>query len=55
MPWRKTTPMTARLNFIARYQTRLWSLTELGTPFRIRRKTGDKGRGRYGQEGLSGL
>jgi transposase len=55
MPWKKTTPVTERLNFIALYHTRLWSMTELGTRFGISRTTGDKWLGRYVQEGLSGL
>src|SRR5215211_6464146 len=55
MPWKKTTPMTERLNFIELYQTRLWSMTELGTRFGISRKTGYKGLGRYVEDGLSGL
>jgi hypothetical protein len=55
MPWKKTTPMTERLNFIALYQTRLWTTTELCTRFGIRRKTGAKGQGRSRQGGLSGL
>lgn len=55
MPWKKTTPMTERLNFIALYQTRLWRMTERCTRFGISRKTGDKGLGRSVQEGLSGL
>jgi putative transposase len=55
MPWKKTTPMTERLNFIALYQTRLWTTTELCTRFGISRKTGYKWLGRYMQEGLSGL
>jgi putative transposase len=55
MPWKKTPPMTERLRFIELYQTRLWSMTELGTRFAISRKTGDKWLGRYSQEGLSGL
>jgi putative transposase len=55
MPWKKTTPMTERLNFIELYQTRLWTMTELCTRFGISRKTGYKWLGRYMQEGLSGL
>jgi putative transposase len=55
MPWKKTTPMTERLNFIALYQTRLWTTTELCTRFGISRKTGYKWLGRYMREGLSGL
>ena len=55
MPWKKTTPMTERLNFIELYQTRLWTMTELCTRFGISRKTGYKWLGRYRQEGLSGL
>jgi hypothetical protein len=52
MPWKKTTPMTERLNFIELYHTRLWSMTELCTRFGISRKTGYKWLGRYVQEGL---
>jgi putative transposase len=55
MPWKKTTPMTERLNFIELYHTRLWSMTELCRRFGISRKTGYKWLGRYVQEGLSGL
>jgi putative transposase len=55
MPWKKTTPMTARLNFIELYQTRLWSMTARCTRFGISRQTGDKWLGRYVQEGLLGL
>jgi len=55
MPGKKTTPMTGRLNFIALYHTRLWSMTELCTRFGISRKTGYKWLGRNVQEGLSGL
>jgi hypothetical protein len=55
MPWQKTTPMTERLSCIALYQTRLWSMTELGTRFNSSRKPGDKGLRRDAQEGFSGL
>jgi putative transposase len=55
MPWKKTTPMTERLSFLALYPTRLWSMTELCTRFDISRKTGYAWRRRYSQAGLSGL
>src|SRR5918911_3483295 len=55
MPWKKTTPMTERLSFIALYQTRLWRMTELCTRVDISRQTGDKWLRRDSQEGLSGL
>jgi putative transposase len=55
MPWKQTTPMTERLNFIALYHTRLWSMTELCTRVGISRTTGDKWLGRDGPEGLAGL
>jgi hypothetical protein len=55
MPWKQTTPITERLNVLARYQTRLRSLTERCPRVGIRRQTGDKWLGRSVQAGLLGL
>ena len=55
MPWQETDPMTARLQFMTTYLSQVYSMTELGERFGIRRNTGDKWVRRYIEQGLAGL
>lgn len=55
MPWRPTSPMEQRLDFVREYDTGLFTMTELATQYRISRKTGYKWLERYRAEGVDGL
>lgn len=55
MPWRETSPMDQRLRFIADYEKRLFSVSELCARFGVSRKTGYKWIERYQVEGPAGL
>lgn len=55
MPWRDTSPMEQRLQFISDYLRQLWSMAELCDRYRISRKTGYKWLARYEAGGRNGL
>ena len=55
MPWRETTPMDERLEFIREYETEWFTMTELVAQYGISRKTGYKWLERYDAEGAVGL
>jgi transposase InsO family protein len=55
MPWRETSPMEQRLEFVREYGTGLFTVTELVEQYGISRKTGYKWLERYAAEGASGL
>ena len=55
MPWRETSPMEQRLEFIREYETELFTMTELAAQYGITRKTGYKWLERYAAEGPLGL
>lgn len=55
MPWRETSPMSERLEFIREYETELFTMTELAAQYGISRKTGYKWLDRYDAEGEVGL
>ena len=55
MPWQKVLPMDERMRFISRYESGVWSMSELCRQFGISRKTGYKWLGRYRARGYEGL
>src|SRR5713226_4015203 len=55
MPWRETSPMEERLQFIREYATELFTMTELAAQYGISRRTGYKWLERYEAEGADGL
>jgi transposase InsO family protein len=55
MPWRETSPMDQRLDFIRDWQTELFTMTELAAQYGISRKTGYKWLDRYAAAGARGL
>ena len=55
MPWRETSPMEQRLEFIREYETELFTLTELAAQYGVSRKTAYKWLERYKTDGASGL
>lgn len=55
MPWRQTSPMDQKTQFIADYRRDRLSMTELCALYRVRRKTGDKWVDRYLTHGPQGL
>jgi transposase InsO family protein len=55
MPWRKTSPMEQRLEFVREYETELFTMTELAAQYGISRKTGYKWLAQYEAEGARGL
>ena len=55
MPWHETEPMKERHQFIAQYDSGLYSLSELAARFGISRKTAYKWLARYHKQGLEGL
>ena len=55
MPWRETSPMEQRLEFVREYETELFTMTELAAQYGISRKTGYKWVERYDAEGADGL
>lgn len=55
MPWKETTVMTERMNFIADLESNLFTMTELCERHGISRPTGYKWMERYVAEGVDGL
>ncbi len=55
MPWRETSPMEQRLEFVREYETELFTMTELAAQYGISRKTGYKWLAQYEAEGVVGL
>src|SRR4051812_50023075 len=55
MPWRETSPMEQRLDFVREYETELFTMTELAAQYGISRKTGYKWLERYAADGATGL
>lgn len=55
MPWRETSPMEERLQFVRDAQSGLFTITELAEQYGISRRTGYKWLARYDAEGLAGL
>ena len=55
MPWRETSPMEERLQFIRDYETDLLTMTELAAQYGVSRKTGYEWLARYRAEGVTGL
>ena len=55
MPWRETSSMDQRLEFVREFATELFTMTELTAQYGISRKTGYKWVERYDAEGAPGL
>ena len=55
MPWRETSPMEQRLEFVREYESGLFTMTELVAQYGISRKTGYKWLERHDAEGVAGL
>ena len=55
MPWRETSPMEQRLDFVREYETELFTMTELAAQYGISRKTGYKWLERYATDRVGGL
>ena len=55
MPWRETSPMEQRLEFVQEYASGLFTMTELAAEYGISPKTGYKWLERYAAEGAGGL
>jgi putative transposase len=55
MPWRETSPMKQRLEFVHEYASGLFTMTELAAQYGISRKTGYKWLERHDAEGPDGL
>ena len=55
MPWRETSPMEQRLEFVREYETELFTMTELAGQYGISRKTGYKWVAEYEAHGALGL
>lgn len=55
MPWRETSPMDQRMQFVTEYHSGLFTMTELAEQYAIARKTGYKWLARYDAEGVVGL
>ena len=55
MPWRETSPMQQRLEFVREYEIELFTMTELAAQYGISRKTGYKWLERYEAAGADGL
>jgi transposase-like protein len=55
MPWRETSPMEQRLEFVREYETELFTMTELAAQYGISRKTGYKWVAEYEAHGAVGL
>ena len=55
MPWRETSPVEQRLEFVREYKTGLFTMTELAAQYGISRKTGYKWLERYDADGVDGL
>lgn len=55
MPWRETSPMEQRLEFVREYATELFTMSELAEQYGISRKTGYKWVAEYAAHGAGGL
>lgn len=55
MPWRETSPVEQRLEFVREYKSGLFTVTELAAQYGISRKTGYKWLERYAADGVDGL
>ena len=55
MPWRETSPMEERLEFVREFATELFTMTELAAQYGISRKTAYKWLERYEHAGAAGL
>lgn len=55
MPWQEMSPVDQRVQFVAEFQTGLFSVTELCVGYGVSRKTGHKWIARYTAEGSGGL
>src|SRR5262245_60565804 len=55
MPWRETSPMEQRVEFVREYQSGLLTMTELAAQYGVSRKTGYKWLARYAAQGALGL
>src|SRR5438093_1316325 len=55
MPWRETSPMEQRLDFVREYESDLFTMTELAVQYGITPKTGYKWLERFAAEGALGL
>ena len=55
MPWRETSPMEQRLEFVREYESGMFTMTELAAEYGIRRETGYTWVRRYEVEGPAGL
>ena len=55
MPWRETSPMQERLEFVREYESGLFNMTELAGQYGISRKTGYKWVERHATDGALGL
>ena len=55
MPWRETSPMEQRLEFVQEYESGLFTMTELAAEYGISRKTGYKWLERYEADGALGV
>src|SRR5262245_24314477 len=55
MPWRETSPMEERVEFVREFESGLFTMTELAAQYGICRKTGYKWVERHDAEGVSGL
>src|SRR5689334_5878968 len=55
MPWRETSPMEQRLEFVREFETGLFTMTELASQYGISRKTGYKWLAEYEAAGALGL
>jgi len=55
MPWRETSPMEQRLEFVREYESELFTMSELAAQYGISRKTAYKWLERYDADGVDGL
>ena len=55
MPWRETSPMEERVEFVREFGSGMFTMTELAAQYGISRKTGYKWLDRYDAEGIAGL
>lgn len=55
MPWRETSPMEERLDFVREFASGLFTMTELAAHYEISRPTGYKWLARYAADGALGL
>src|SRR5688572_33088635 len=55
MPWRETSPMEQRMEFVREYASGLFTMTELAAQYGVSRKTGYKWLERYDVAGADGL